>query len=681
LINLEPISTSGAEALCGYFSMANYIATLPFNLRKKFYIKLFSTITSVDNYNSLDDKVFLLLEQLVKTNKFSEGEFNKLKSQETYQSITINFEKLQNLFPNKSQDDSSDLQHFIGYALAEVGKKIVHQSAQLLQTDDNFTNVPLEGEAIATASQVGAESFIIAENLKKTYRFFFPNQDLAMLQEVRNPSLEHNQAQALQGTTTETTIHANSRLSSLKKIVDEKCKELVPKKSDLISLDEFNKKTDKERQQIYFYLSLKIILEKLSVKEGLQHKTGMFNCPLTYHRYASYFSIEKIDDGEIVKNVLREIINFERMDGPQESKEILFLTNENIELQLKIPNLKNSILKNLQQQFSLFSFRYKFLSSNPFCVRNFSGAHYTNMVDRKRLNELNSPVSLEYDSSALIESDDQDQISQKMIADIFAKANDSVDKQLAPHQPHQPANQGEADKPQLNKLYRSSEIFVRLNGRKDDIIRYAEGKKEVEKEIDKILNNVVEKYTLTCDDLVLAMAIAKRFGGIGSALPEIKKEIEKLAQPISQVDGDQSNSDPSSQFTQGFYQDCLTLFADRNKLKKICRFSAEFQETCRQREIYSGREGLTDQQAQNYGCRLAFIPDEIFAFHFNALPYSSTVKQNIDKFIANHQKQKIVEVANEGSLARSPRRPFLHSALGALGGGKVSGGKGGSARA
>ncbi|MFM7620851.1 MAG: hypothetical protein ACKO47_04525, partial [Alphaproteobacteria bacterium] len=458
-------------------------------------------------------------------------------------------------------------------------------------------SVVLEGEAIATASQASAGSFIIAENLKKTYRFFFPNQDLAMLQEVSNPSLVHNQAQALQGTTTETTIHANSRLSSLKKIVDEKCKELVPEKSDSISLDEFNKKSDEERRQIYFYLSLKIILEKLSVKEGLQHKTGMFNCPLTDQRYASYFSIEKIDNGEIVKNVLREIFNFERMDGPEESKKILSLTNENPELQLKIPHLKNSILENLQQQFSLFSFRYKFLSSNPFCVSNFSGVHYTTAVDKRRIHELNSQVSLEYDSSALIASEDQDKISQKMIDDIFAKANDSVDKELAPHKPHHSVDQVQTDKPQLNKLYRSSEIFERLNGRKDDIIRYAEGKKEVEKEINEILTEVAGKYNLTYDDLVLAMAIAKRFGGIGSALKEIKKEIDKFAQPISQADGDQSNSDPSSQLTQGFYRDCLTLFADRNKLKNICQFSAEFQKTCRQSGIYSGREELTDQQA------------------------------------------------------------------------------------
>lgn len=664
MINLQQIPTSGAEALCGYFSMANYIATLPFNLRKKFYIKLFSTITKCDDYNSLDDNVFLLLEQLVNKDKFNEGEFNQLKYQQNYQSITINFEQLQIFFP-KIFTDSKDLQHFIGYALAEVGKKIVHQSAQQLQTGQGSASVVLEGEAIATASQAGAGSFIIAENLKKTYRFFFPNQDLAMLQEVSNPSLKHNQAQARQGITTETTIHANSRLSSLKKIVDEECKKLVPIKSDPIRLDEFSKKTDKERQQIYFYLSLKIILEKLSVKEGLQHKTGMFNCPLTYQRYASFFSHEKFTDDEIVKNVLREIFNLKTLNQELESRAILYLTKNSYELQLKIPHLKNSILENLQQQFSLFSFRYKFLSSNPFCVSNFSGAHYTTAVDRQRLHELNSSVFLEYDSSALIASEDQDQISQKMIADIFAKANDSVDKQLAPHQTHQPANQGEANKPQLNKLYRSSEIFLRLNGRKDDIIRYAEGKKEVEVEIDKILTEVAGKYTLTYDDLVLAMAIAKRFGGIGSALPKIRAEIDKFAQPLSQADGDQSGSDPSSQLTQGFYRDCLTLFADRNKLKNICQFSAEFQETCRQNKIYSGREELTDQQAQNYGCRLAFIPDEIFAFHFNALPYSSTVKQNIDKFIANHQKQKIVEVKKEDSLVRSTHHPSSPSVKGA----------------
>ncbi|MFM7620407.1 MAG: hypothetical protein ACKO47_02230, partial [Alphaproteobacteria bacterium] len=259
MINLQLISTSGAEALCGYFSMANYIATLPFNLRKKFYIKLFSTITKHRGYEQLDDKVFLLLEELVKTNQFNEEAFNQLKSQENYRSIATNFNELQSFFPKK-YTDSEDLQHFIGYALAEVGKIFVYQSAQQLQTGQGSASVVLEGEAIDTASEAGKERFIMVENLRKTYRYFFPNQDLSMLQEVKDFNLRHNQTQSLQGITTETTIHANSRLLSLKKMVDEKCKELVPEKFDLTSLDEFNKKTDEERQQIYFYLSLKIIL-------------------------------------------------------------------------------------------------------------------------------------------------------------------------------------------------------------------------------------------------------------------------------------------------------------------------------------------------------------------------------------------------------------------------------------
>ena len=40
MIELKQIETSGNQALCGYYSMANYIMTLPYNLRIKFYEEL-----------------------------------------------------------------------------------------------------------------------------------------------------------------------------------------------------------------------------------------------------------------------------------------------------------------------------------------------------------------------------------------------------------------------------------------------------------------------------------------------------------------------------------------------------------------------------------------------------------------------------------------------------------------
>jgi hypothetical protein len=350
----------------------------------------------------------------------------------------------------------------------------------------------------------------------------------------------------------------------------------------------------------------------------------------------------------MVKNVLRELIDFSSSNEGQEKNTMDQILKGNEGFSTKVRVFADNILENLAKQFSLYSFRFKFLSSNPFCVSNESSRHYTTMIDSKRFQELLSKVSLQYDLSLPTQSKEQNKISQMMIDDLFKKSKQSCSEYRQNLEDQRASDLG------LIKIYRSTEIFPRYNGRNDDIIRCEKGAREVEGDIENILEVLRKKHNMGDEELVLAIAIAKTFGGIGSALRQIQNKIEE-------IDPQTQNQTMQNQVENNFFRLCRSIFTPINR-KKFCQFSAEFQKECQKKGIYSGRQELTDQKARNYGCRLTFVPDEVFAFRFNALPYSSKTRQIIDQYIASHQRHKAVEVVPAISLRDGQTRAVSRSA-------------------
>lgn len=634
MIDLIRINTSGNNALCGYYSMANYIMTLPFNLRKKFYIDLLTNLYGPD-YSSLSDPIFYILEDFLFTVS-RDRTFEIIKNKYLNSSDQFNSTKFTELFKINPNTYTIDFQHYVGGLLSYFGKKIVESSQnQLLE---NGTQ-KIDRSAKAAFRESGAESFITAENLKKTFKYFFPNQDMAMSQEILNIDLKPQTIpDRTQTVTTDSPTHSNPRLQSITNIVDAKCQELVPVKSD--SLDDFFSKTADEQDEILFYLLLKNILNPLKIKDQI------FNCPLTYDRYNKYFGPK--GDEELLRNLLRELIDFSSLSGEQERTKITQILSDNLVFNLKAQAFVNNILENLKKQFSLYSFRFKFLSSNPFCVSNDHSSHYTTMIDSQRSQEPLSNVSLQYDLSLPTQSKEQNEISQMMIDDLFKKSKQFCAEFLGD------ANDQRASDLELIKIYRSTEIFPRHNGRNDDIIRCKKSVREVERLIENTLEGLKIKYKMSDEELVLAIAIAKTFGGIGSALRKIQNKIEE-------IDPQTQDQTEQNQVENNFFQLCRSIFTPI-KLKKFCQFSAEFQKECQKQGIYSGRQELTDQKARSYGCRLTFVPDEVFAFRFNALPYSSKTRQIIDQYIASHQRPKAVEVGPDISLRDVKTGGVLRSA-------------------
>ncbi|GDX35570.1 hypothetical protein LBMAG18_00810 [Alphaproteobacteria bacterium] len=612
MIELKQIETSGNQALCGYYSMANYIMTLPYNLRIKFYEEL-----------------------LKKLNENSPASIVGLKKK----SLELFISKQFKAFENNISKDSKKFESFerdIGFLLSEFGKEIVKTSMnQLLDgSDQQNDQSAIDDESSSNdieepIKENSAESFITAENLKKTFKVFFPNQDMAMSQEIENINLKPQTTEGQRQTiTTESPTHSNPRLQSITNIVDAKCQELVPRKSD--SLDDFLSKTADQQDEILFYLLLKKILNPLKIKDQI------FNCPLTYDRYDKYFRSNNNEYNELIINALRELIDFKDLSGQKEKTIITQILDDNLGFRLKAQVFVKNILENLTKQFSFYSFRFKFLSSNPFCVSNDHSLHYTTMIDSKRSQELLSNVSLQYDLSLSTKSNEQKKISQMMIDDLFEKSKQSYGEFT------KNAEVQRASDLELIKIYRSTEIFPRYNGRNNDIIRCKKSVNEVENVIENTLEELKKKHNMSDEELVLAIAIAKTFGGIGSALGQIKNKIDGINAPLQ-------NQAEQNQVEKNFFQLCGSIFTQTNR-KKFCKFSADFQKECQKKGIYSGRQELTDQQARNYGCRLTFVPDEVFAFHFNALPYKSKTRQIIDQYIASHQRHKAFEVGPATSL-------------------------------
>ena len=155
------------------------------------------------------------------------------------------------------------------------------------------------------------------------------------------------------------------------------------------------------------------------------------------------------------------------------------------------------------------------------------------------------------------------------------------------------------------------------------------------------------------ENIVLAMLIAKNFGGIGTKIAEIEskiadqnsndkylKELLKISYP---AEIDRAGKTPEELVNLQLKKTTL-----EDKFEKLKEFSAQFQEQCKNQEIYSGNENInkavfSNQQSieTRHGLRLAFIPDEIVVEYINKLPKNNHIRKLAMNIIKENKSKNI----------------------------------------
>lgn len=335
------------------------------------------------------------------------------------------------------------------------------------------------------------------------------------------------------------------------------------------------------------------------------------------------------------------------------------------------PNLNNIFNKALQYFKTEFSFeRQNFHAQyfNRLQVYHKSD-HFSTLVSKDRF-DTPFPREESIESTYFASID-----KEKIKSDIRKTTQDLIDSiNSQPIEGPQDQGSDENDSPQTPSpspqiFYRTTSLFQKLSGRKDDNFRYALkdlassnslGAKFKNDIIDVIkfsalVNESVESENdqNTNENIVLAMLIAKNFGGIGTKIAEIEgkiadqsskdkylKELLKISYP---AEIDRTGKTPEELASLELKK---TMLLD--KFEKLKDFSAQFQKQCKNYGIYSGNENIDKTVFSNqksiktrHGLRLAFIPDEIVVEYINKLPKDNHIRKLAMNIIKENKSKNI----------------------------------------
>ena len=371
-----------------------------------------------------------------------------------------------------------------------------------------------------------------------------------------------------------------------------------------------------EEYKKIFYLAFKKILDQLS-----RHLAGVEGDKKFHHflKKADYENFFKID-GEAMTEALKQL-------------------NANIELPQAMAQDGSSIIKDLnaekifqialnqfKKEFSFERQYYHAINSDPLLVKldTSRSAHFISYIAQDK---LSNPFPNEDTIQSLyLDSINQEKITQ----DVKQTLNFFIDKEAekftsAQSQSMQLSSlfdERPSSSPSINTSFRSSSLFQKLKGRQDDNLRYRVLEGELDNEpiherisraIDqsKLLNSadgVTDAVTqeITDDEILLAMLLAKNFGGIGTKIDQ-----------IFSADGDQLDQERQAlvDFLKSQDQEGSPC-VNEALFNKLVNFSANFQIQCKELGIYSGNNAIDEKdfldQASieiRHGLRLAFIPD------------------------------------------------------------------------
>jgi hypothetical protein len=383
---------------------------------------------------------------------------------------------------------------------------------------------------------------------------------------------------------------------------------------------------------------------------------GLFNL----EPYRNAYGEPKLD----TNGVLDIIKNFDHLDHPinQSRVEEFRLLNQKYREVQKISQIALDFFKqenSFEQQF------YHAINSNPLIVSN-KMAHYNSYISAEN---IASPFPKEESIQSLyLDSLNADEIKknfektfQKFLEREVAKfRNRNQQEALSPSTLEFPrASQSlpqlsreiveiqfPSSSPSINHSNRNSSLFNKIAGRKDDNLRYRVSASESDNEpIHERMSRAIDQSKLlisadgvtdavtqeiTDDEILLAMLLAKNFGGINTKNDQIfstgnhlDRERQALVNLIIIA-----NSDGSKEVNQDLFN-------------RLVNFSANFQIQCKKLGIYSGNKAIDERIFLNeqsietrHGLRLAFIPDEFVLKYLNKSNIRKDLKDVANKLIA-----------------------------------------------
>ena len=333
------------------------------------------------------------------------------------------------------------------------------------------------------------------------------------------------------------------------------------------------------------------------------------------------------------------------------------------------PKIFKIALNQFKKEFSFERQYYHAINSDPLLVKRVTlpNEHFISYIAHDKLS--NPFPDKDTIQSLYLDSINQEKITQ----DVKQTLKSFIDKEAEKFTSAQSQSmqlfslfeERPSSSPSINTSFRSSSLFQKLQGRQDDNLRYrvSEGEldnKPIHERISRAIDQAIDQSKLFIsadgvtdavtqeindDEILLAMLLAKNFGGIGTKSDQIfpaeRNHLDRERQALVNLLFNRKG-DGSKEINQVLFN-------------KLVNFSANFQIKCKESGIYSGNtaideKDLLDQTSiqTRHGLRLAFIPDEFLLEYLNKPQIKKEYKDVAKNLIAKNITQR--QLSPQGAL-------------------------------
>ncbi len=613
-------------------AIASYVQFLPMMQRLKFYHQIRLSIDSqiqdsIENSDDYKDEVdgkpskeitiaYLLAEEFLKLRELRSDEYDKrdfvLVDQEIFDQSKINFGVLYGRFL-KENDSLEEYKYNYISALIDVFNAM----------NQEINDMKQEGKSISLVIKNSYQYFIgylisysinssnqadIDEKIHSFFYEYFPNSSLILLDDT----MEDFKELMLQNIQLEFLYNYSS---------------INPDDTNYAGI----------QRKIIFHKAYHAILEEMTDSQDFE---------IGKKRFFKHFFIKQ-DYEDFFKEKFTEILSSMTQEGEG-------LESKDYESIVKLA------FDHFMKEFSFEKQYYYARNSNPFIAYKIKDENqldfYATIVTKDRfknpftehesvdsvyIESLFDPKNINTMSENCLES--LNEITEEYLAEICSQsqlrgARNESEGQLAPS-------------PTIS--YRNSTLFDKKRGRKDDNLRYFLTTEDFAASIESImlksLDDTKDNNNLNNEEVLIAMLIAKSFGGIGTKEQDIKGLLNQT-----------QNLDLMDQKRKKLAEILFPLYskktgdhdeADEIRFNKIKKFSAQFQKQCGIDGLLTGNKNPKNGEYKKYGMRLAFIPDEIVVEYIKKLPKENRVRICAEDMIKAKQS-----LMNELSPAKSFQR-------------------------
>ncbi len=336
------------------------------------------------------------------------------------------------------------------------------------------------------------------------------------------------------------------------------------------------------------------------------------------------------------------------IDGDHQREELTQLNQK----YKQIKKIFKIVLKYFKQENSFERQYFHAINSDPLIVANPRGIHFTSYIASAKVADQ-FPAHETFQSlylQSLSTRNFQEEVAQSLNFFIDKEAqkleqdNLPESRGFSPSLPLVPSSSPlPSPSPSINITQQTSSLFDKLKGRNDDNFRYRVSANESNEPIHARISKAIKNFNpkeggLNDNGILLAMLLAKNFGGIGTKIDSI----------FSSPNPNQTPLDPERQALVDLLKHNTNLF---NLLKK---FSANFQIQCKELGVYSGNKEIKDDVfldkksiEKKHGLRLAFIPDEFVLEYINKTSIrddlKNIAKNLIAKKIKNYKSLRVLD--------------------------------------